>query len=110
MIAPRVIASRWCSTLHQPRRFRLTFFTKDGCQLCKNAATILHDAIETNATNNVSLKVINILDAENSEAFDLYCYDVPVLHIEKDDGSKMKKFMHYFNKDKIMEEIGSNTR
>lgn len=110
MIASRFIVRRWCSTLHQARRFRLTFFTKDGCQLCKNAATILHDAIEANATKNVSLKVINILDPENSEAFDLYCYDVPVLHIEKDEGAKMTKFMHYFNKEKIMEEIGSNPK
>lgn len=87
--------------------------------LCTNASKILKSA-----TDEVSTEVefIDIMDPKNSEWFDKYCYDVPVLHIKADETTGNKcaeelkdgrrgivaynegniKFMHYFYKDKII--------
>lgn len=85
----------------------LTFFTKKTCMLCTNARVVLTSTLENNAlkTKEVDLKVIDIMEPENSEWFDKYCYDVPVLHVDRPDQKKPVKFMHYFYEDKLVEEL-----
>lgn len=70
--------------------------------LCTNAHKILDNSLE--ATNEkVDLQVVDIMKPENTEWYDKYCYDVPVLHVEKD--GRLTKFMHYFFKDKILQSL-----
>lgn len=83
----------------------LTFFTKETCQLCKNAHTVLDKTLKREHFQNVPLTVVDIMKPENSEAFDKYCYDVPVLHVDRPGQRKPVKFMHYFDEDKLVEEI-----
>ncbi|ODV77023.1 uncharacterized protein CANTADRAFT_23860 [Suhomyces tanzawaensis NRRL Y-17324] len=85
----------------------LTFFTKETCQLCTNAKTILYDTLKDESLNDKSIKldVIDIMKPENSKWFDVYCYDVPVIHIDRPNQKKPVKFMHYFHHDKLLEEF-----
>ena len=85
----------------------LTFFTKETCMLCTNAKHILHDTLkdDTLKDKEISLETIDIMKPENSKWFDIYCYDVPVLHVNRPDQAKPVKFMHYFYDDKLLDEF-----
>ncbi|CAN3364735.1 hypothetical protein DICA4_E20032 [Diutina catenulata] len=85
------------------RLLSLRFFTKDGCKLCSDADTVLSTTL-SNFGKPLPLEKIDIMDPKNQQWFDKYCFDVPVLHVERD-GQKPVKFMHYFNEDKITEEL-----
>lgn len=75
--------------------------------LCSNAKFILYNALKSSKLKNtpVKLTTIDIMDPENQEAFDKYCYDVPVLHVDRPTQDKPVKFMHYFYADKLLEEF-----
>lgn len=90
---------------HIARQISLTFFTKDTCQLCKNASAILHKTLESEEFGAVKLTTIDIMKPENSAAFDKYCYDVPVLHVDRPEQKKPVKFMHYFDEEKLSAEF-----
>ena len=84
---------------------KLTFFTKETCSLCTNADKILKETIEDpELVPETTVQKIDIMDPKNQEWYDKYCWDVPVLHVERD-GKKLVKFMHYFYKDKLLEEF-----
>lgn len=91
------------------RRYQttLTFFTKDTCMLCTNAKNILHETLQQPELENtpIELKTIDIMKEENAQWFDVYCYDVPVLHVDRPGQLKLVKFMHYFDKKKLVEEF-----
>lgn len=91
--------------VHAP--VKLTFFSKDTCQLCTNAKQVLEKAMHNQhiKAKELDLEVVDIMDPKNSKWFDMYCYDVPVLHIEGSDMKKPVKFMHYFDEGKIVGEI-----
>lgn len=102
----------WASSIRQfcasttARQVSLTFFTKDTCQLCTNARVILYKTLEHEKFQDINLKVVDIMKPENSDAFDKYCYDVPVLHVDREGQAKPVKFMHYFDETKLAEEFG----
>lgn len=75
--------------------------------LCTNAKNILYKTLEHDSLskNDIKLNVVDIMKPENSKAFDMYCYDVPVLHVDRPDQKKPVKFMHYFHEDKLLEEF-----
>lgn len=75
--------------------------------LCTNAKDILHETLKDNSLNEkeIELETIDIMKPENSKWFDVYCYDVPVLHVDRSDQKKPVKFMHYFYKDKLLHEF-----
>lgn len=102
MLAP----VRWFSLTRPSRLVSLTFFTKDTCQLCKNARAILDKTLEKDEFKNVEVNVVDIMKPDNSDAFDKYCYDVPVLHVDRPGQQKPVKFMHYFDEAKLAEEFG----
>ncbi|OBA23502.1 DUF836-domain-containing protein [Metschnikowia bicuspidata var. bicuspidata NRRL YB-4993] len=87
------------------RKFSLTFFTKDTCLLCKNASVILHQTLQAKEFKDVKLTTVDIMKPENSSAFDKYCYDVPVLHVDRAGQKKPVKFMHYFDEEKLAAEF-----
>lgn len=87
------------------RKASLTFFTKETCQLCKNAHNVLDKTLGREQFRSIPLTVIDIMKSENSDAFDKYCYDVPVLHIDRPGQRRPTKFMHYFDEDELVEEL-----
>ncbi|KAG7193888.1 uncharacterized protein KQ657_005087 [Scheffersomyces spartinae] len=91
----------------QLRTAQLTLFTKDTCQLCTNARTILEETLASEELKGkeIDLKVIDIMDPANEKWFDVYCYDVPVLHVDRSNQPKPVKFMHYFHHDKLLQEF-----
>lgn len=66
---------------------------------------VLHKTLEAEPFQSVKLTTIDIMKPENSWAFDKYCYDVPVLHVDRPDQKKPVKFMHYFDEGKLTEEF-----
>jgi glutaredoxin len=96
---------------HSPSSLRqaisLTFFTKDTCKLCTDAKEILNKTLNDEVNNNkeIKLKTIDIMDPQNQKWFDVYCYDVPVLHVDREGQLKPVKFMHYFHQDKLTNEF-----
>lgn len=105
---PKVQGCRYFSS-SVPRLLNvsLTFFTKETCMLCTNARGILFKTLENEELKNkpIDLNIIDIMKPENSKWFDVYCYDVPVLHVDRDQQDKPVKFMHYFYEDKLLEEF-----
>lgn len=99
-----MIFARRLSTSTTLRRTAVTFFTKETCQLCTNAKGVLQIALESKEINKpeIDLQVVDIMDPANQKWFDVYCYDVPVLHIQRDTEPKPAKFMHYFDAEKIV--------
>lgn len=89
------------------QKLELTFFTKATCMLCTNARGILLDTLKDDSMKDkdLNLKIVDIMKPENSEAFDAYCFDVPVLHVDRSNQTKPVKFMHYFYNDKLLEEF-----
>lgn len=96
---------RFLSSTAPSRLVSLTFFTKDSCQLCKNANAILDKTLSNDEFRNITVNVVDIMKPENSDAFDKYCYDVPVLHVERPGQHKLVKFMHYFDEGKLATEF-----
>ncbi|CUM57612.1 uncharacterized protein AC631_01391 [Debaryomyces fabryi] len=99
--------ARGLSSTSRNLKTSLTFFTKETCMLCTNAKNILHDTLKDDALKDkeISLETIDIMKPENSKWFDVYCYDVPVLHVERPNQAKPVKFMHYFYNDKLIDEL-----
>lgn len=87
----------------------LTFFTKQTCQLCKNAHGVLGSVLQRPEFATVPLTTVDIEQPENKKAFDKYCFDVPVLHVDRA-GHKTVKFMHYFDEAKIVEALSAARR
>lgn len=54
-------------------------YTKEGCTLCDKAKDILQSVREENPH---SLEAIDITDPDKQEVFDMYKWDIPVLHID----------------------------
>lgn len=75
--------------------------------LCTNAKGILHETLQQPEIKklDIDLQTIDIMKEENSSWFDVYCYDVPVLHIDHINQKRPIKFMHYFHIDKLTEEL-----
>lgn len=87
-------------------RVALTLFTKDNCQLCTNARAVLDKTLAADQFRDINLTVVDIMKPENEEAYDKYCYDVPVLHVDRPGQKKPIKFMHYFDQDSLAAEFG----
>lgn len=87
------------------RNLSLTFFTKDTCLLCYNANKVLKGVLEAEDLRNIPLRKVDIMNPQNAAVFDMYCYDVPVLHVERPGQKKPVKFMHYFDAENISNEL-----
>lgn len=57
---------------------RITFFTKEGCKLCEPAWFVLK---KLQSRYDFTLERIDIADPQNQESFNLYCHDIPVVHV-----------------------------
>lgn len=100
---------RTYSKLENPTITNLKFFTKPDCMLCYEARTVLETALdnvsETMRENINEIEFVDISSEENKEWWDCYRYDIPVLHVERD-GYKKVVFMHKFDEDELVEELG----
>ncbi|KAK6455721.1 uncharacterized protein RJT20DRAFT_129044 [Scheffersomyces xylosifermentans] len=107
-LASRVVASRYLSSsAAHSQKIALTFFTKDTCMLCTKAKGVLKSTLENDALKGeeIDLKVVDIMHPDNGTWFEAYCYDVPVLHVDRPSQNKPVKFMHYFDEEKLVKEL-----
>ncbi|KAK6344013.1 hypothetical protein TWF696_007661 [Orbilia brochopaga] len=81
------------------RSLRLTLFTKSNCGLCITAKEAVANFRKAN--NEIQYNEVDIFGPGNEKWHDAYVFDVPVLHLEKNNGSKILKLMHRFTEDDI---------
>lgn len=99
--------ARWfSSTAFNSQKITLTLFAKDGCSLCDKAKVVVEE-VRDNETmaNKFNLQYVDITQPLNKQWWDAYCFDVPVLHVDRTNQEDPVKFMHYLNSEKIIEEI-----
>ncbi|EPS39351.1 hypothetical protein H072_6877 [Dactylellina haptotyla CBS 200.50] len=85
------------------RSLRLTLFTKADCGLCVTAKEAVQNFRKSNSSARYS--EVDIMGTGNEKWHDAYfgykVFDVPVLHLEKEDSPKILKLMHRFTKEEI---------
>jgi glutaredoxin len=100
-------SSRSFSTTLISQRKVLTLFGKEGCGLCDKAKEVMLEIRDSNvAPKDMEFQYVDISDVMNTQWWDKYCFDVPVLHIDDVGGDKGRvKMMHRLDSVKIMEEV-----
>ena len=91
---------------------KLTFFGKPNCGLCDNAKEVIEDVLNENeelSKARITMEIINI--NKHKHWWDMYCFDIPVLHIENDnEPNSLVKIMHFFKEDELIETLKSFKR
>lgn len=87
----------------------LTLYAKQGCSLCDKAKVVL-DSLRANPglKKPLNYQYVDITDPQNNQWWDAYCFDVPVVHVDRWNQKEPLKFMHYLNEEKILEEINKD--
>ncbi|CAI4057096.1 hypothetical protein SUVZ_02G3990 [Saccharomyces uvarum] len=89
-------------------KIKLTFFSKPSCGLCEQAKEVIDDVFEKEEFHNkgIQFEVININDRRNAKWWREYCFDIPVLHIEKmGDPRSSIKILHFLEEEDVSEKI-----
>ncbi|CAN6647234.1 hypothetical protein TRVA0_022S01046 [Trichomonascus vanleenenianus] len=86
---------------------QVTFFTRPKCGLCDEAKMSLSRAWEK-AETKFEYTEVDITKPDNQKWFDLYAFDVPVVHIEED--GALKKLMHRMSVDEVLESLNNNNK
>lgn len=89
-------------------KVKLTLFSKPQCGLCIHAKEIIDDVLESSnfAKDDIEMNIVNISQLNNKKWWELYCFDIPVLHIEKaEDPSSVFKIYHRIDEDVLEEKI-----
>jgi glutaredoxin len=80
----------------------VTFFTRPECGLCAKARGSLSQAWDQSPENNkFNYKEVDITKPENKQWYDLYAYDVPVVHIVDDRGNQAT-LMHQMTTSEVL--------
>lgn len=88
------------------QKISLTLFAKDGCSLCDKAKVVVEEVRDSDmVTNKFDLQYVDITQPLNKQWWDAYCFDVPVLHVDRTNQEDPVKFMHYLNSETIIDEI-----
>lgn len=85
---------------------RLTLFTKSDCGLCDTAKARLS---QVQKRRTIEYREIDIMEEANKKWFNMYAFDVPVLHVSRvmhtspkpDVVSEEKKLMHRFTEEEV---------
>ena len=64
-----------------PKALVVVLYTKEGCTLCDKVKDVLKSLSQDDYPH--SLEQIDITDEEHTKWYDMYKYDIPVLHINK---------------------------
>lgn len=88
---------------------KLELFSKSDCGLCSKAKNVISEVLKDPEVEGSKIQVIvtDITLAKNKEWWDLYCFDVPVLHLTHENQKEPVKFFHRMNKSKIIESINN---
>lgn len=85
---------------------RLTLFTKNECGLCDTAKARL---VQVRKRRTVEYNEVDIMKEENKRWFNMYAFDVPVLHVARvmhtyskpDIVCEERKLMHRFTEEQV---------
>lgn len=72
---------RTASRLLNNNALKVTLFSKSNCGLCEDASNVMGKVLKSSP--HVDYSVVKIDDPKNQEWWEKYCFDVPVLHIER---------------------------
>ncbi|GMM58999.1 Mgp12 protein [Maudiozyma humilis] len=94
--------------LYNYNQLKLTLFSKPNCGLCEEAKEILVDTLELPVFKGEKLqeKLNEVNINKDAKWWKEYCFDIPVLHIEKEgEPESLVKIMHFFKEDELTEAI-----
>lgn len=96
------------ATMHLTRSVQrlLTLYSRPNCGLCVQAKDVLRESWEQ-STRKFDFKEVDITRPENKEWFDLYAFDVPVIHVDN-----KQQWMHRITVPevvKLVDEEGSSS-
>jgi glutaredoxin len=80
---------------------RITFFTKDGCHLCDAAWFVVN---KLRLRLDFELERVDISAPGQSNAYALYCHDIPVVHL-----NGVEVFKHRVSERKLRELLETAT-
>lgn len=103
-----IISSRrlFSSSTLLKQQITLTLYAKDGCSLCDKAKVVLDEVSQnSNVQKSYNLQYVDITQPLNKQWWDKYCFDVPVLHVDRTNQEEPVKMMHYLNQEDIVNEI-----
>lgn len=92
-------------SLQALKPIQVTFFTKPSCGLCETAKLNLSKAWDL-APTKFDYKEIDISKPENKAWYDVYAFDIPVVHfdgIPSTNGKSPLKLMHKIETKKVLE-------
>ncbi|KAF5093589.1 hypothetical protein D0Z00_003976 [Geotrichum galactomycetum] len=84
---------------------QVTFFTKPSCGLCEAAKANLSKAWDR-APTKFDYQEVDISKPENKKWYDVYAFDIPVVHfdgIAGNGGKSPLKLMHKIETEKVLE-------
>lgn len=84
---------------------KLTLFSKDNCGLCITAKTVMTQILKKPDYKELQFEIKDINDSKNSEWWDAYCFDVPVLHVENLTTKESLKIFHRLDEYQVTETI-----
>lgn len=100
---------RYFSSSLSPQRKVLTLFGKEGCGLCDKAKEVMLNIRDSpEAPKGMEFQYVDISDVMNTQWWDKYCFDVPVLHIDGGVEGRVK-MMHRLDGKKVMDEVTNHT-
>lgn len=105
---PKLISSKrlFSSSSLLREQITLTLYAKDGCSLCDKAKVVLDQVNQdSNVQKKYNLQYVDITQPLNKQWWDRYCFDVPVLHVDRTNQEEPVKMMHYLNQEEIVTEI-----
>lgn len=84
----------------------VTLYTKEGCTLCDKVKDVLYQIKDDEGCTH-SLRQIDITDADQTDFYDRYKYDIPVLHIglDKDDDKNVYWTKHRLTAEEAKEAL-----
>lgn len=86
---------------------KLTLFSKQQCGLCDTAKSVMDQVVQQPKYRSCKYEIVDIMDPDNKEWYDKYCFDVPVLHVQNAETETLnvEKLFHRFDEKKVQDII-----
>ncbi|AET38673.1 Mgp12p Ecym_3172 [Eremothecium cymbalariae DBVPG len=92
--------------LRKYRDIKLILFSKEECGLCDSAKQVMTQVLKLPEFKSTQFEITDITDPRNTEWWNKYCFDVPVLHIQdKNNPEKLEKIFHRFNEKQVVQVV-----
>ncbi|KAK9447252.1 uncharacterized protein V1518DRAFT_421740 [Limtongia smithiae] len=86
---------------------RLTLYTRVQCGLCDDAKAAVEEA-HSQLPPEISYTSVDIMLPQNKDWFEVYAYDVPVIHFQTAADGPVRKIMHHIQVNDVIALVTSS--